>query len=314
MILPKFAYTKPKSIKEAIEVYKRYNGNACFFAGGTDLMPLAKQRLVSPDAVIDIKDIEELKIIENKDGWLTIGSNVTLYDLKNYPTTKEFFKGLYESLDETSCETLQMRGTIGGNILQNTRCLFYNKSIEWRTARGFCFKMGGTICNAVPKGNVCFSNYCSDNAVSLITLSAEIQLVGLNAERRIALEKVFSGNGIKPFATEPGEILTRIYIPLEKNTGAYEKLRVRGSIDYPLISAAVALKNNGGRVSVGGIGPAPLLYNINSTDKDSIEEIAQKAYGDAKTVANTVLTPAYRKRMVSVLIKRVIKRALQEGN
>lgn len=314
MILPKFTYAKPKSIDESIELYKRYDGRVCYLAGGTDVIPLAKQRLVAPDVVIDLKNIEELKTIEKNDNWLTIGANVTLFDLKKYPLTREFFKGLYESLDETSCETLQMRGTIGGNILQNTRCLFYNKSIEWRTARGFCFKMGGTLCNAVPNGNVCFSNYCSDNALSLITLSTELEFVGLKGKRRVAIENIFSGNGVKPFNLEPGEILTRICIPLEKNRGAYEKLRVRGSIDYPLISVAVALKGDGGKVSIGGVGPAPLSYHLNNTEEGSIEELAQTAYSDVKTVANTVLTPSYRKRMARVLVRRVIKRALQEGN
>lgn len=312
MILPKFTYAKPKSIDETIELYTRYEGRACYLAGGTDIIPLAKQRLVAPVIVIDLKNIEGLKAIEKNDDFLIIGANTTIFDLKKYPLTKEYFRGFYESLDETSCETLQMRGTIGGNILQNTRCLFYNKSIEWRTARGFCFKMGGAVCNAVPKGNICFSNYCSDNAVSLITLSAELGFVSPKGERRINIEKIFSGNGIKPFNLEPGEILTRIYIPMKKNSGAYEKIRVRGSIDYPLINVAVALKDSGGDVSIGGVGPAPLSYHIDSVDENSVEALAQKAYSDVKTVANTVLTPSYRKRMAKVLVKRAIKRALQE--
>ncbi len=151
MILPKFEYKKAQSVAEAIALYKEQTGKAQYLAGGTDLIPLVKLRLSTPKAVIDLKGIEELKAISRRDGWLAIGANVTLFDLKNDPLIKKYFPALYESLDATSCETLQMRGTIGGNILQDTRCLQYNQSLEWRTARGFCFKMGGKACNVVPK-------------------------------------------------------------------------------------------------------------------------------------------------------------------
>jgi 4-hydroxybenzoyl-CoA reductase subunit beta len=313
MILPKFEYKKAKSVAGAIALYENHNGQAQYLAGGTDLIPLVKLRLSTPSAIIDLKGIEELNAVSRSDEWLMIGANVTLFNLKNHALVKECFPAFYESLDATSSETLQMRGTIGGNILQNTRCLFYDKSLEWRMARGFCFKMGGNVCNVVPKGQACFSNYCSDNAISLIALSAEVLLAGPQGERRIKLEKIFTGNGVRPFAIVPGEILTQVLIPMEKNRSVYEKLRVRGSIDYPLVGVAVSLKDASRRVCVGGLGPSPLVYGLEGTGANELEGVAQNAYAGAKTVSNAVLAPAYRKRMVSVLVKRAIHRALQEG-
>ena len=312
MILPNFEYKKAQSVSGAIDLYKEFKGEALYLAGGTDLVPLIKLRLQQPSAVIDLKDIEELKGISQADGWLVIGPNATLFDLKKDPSVKENFPALYESLETTACETLQMRGTIGGNILQDTRCLEFNKSLEWRTARGFCYKMGGETCNVVPKAKACFSNYCSDNAPSLISLSARVKLVGPAGERTVALEEIFSGDGRKPFTLEKGEILTEIQIPMEKTKGAYEKLRVRDSMDYPLAGVAVSMKGAAARVCVGGIGLVPRLYELDQVDEGAVKEVAKKASSDAKPVTNAVLSPGYRKQMVAVLVKRAITRVLQE--
>ncbi len=312
MILPRFEYKKARTIEEALELYNKYNGEACYLAGGTDLIPILKQRLYSPKAVIDIKGIKELKAIGKKGGNLLVGPNVTLYELKENPQIKTYLPCLFESLDATSCETLQMRGTIGGNIMQNTRCLQYNKSLEWRTARGFCYKMGGGECNVVPHAKSCFSNYCGDNAPSLMAAEAKVRLVGPEGARTIKMEKLFSGDGKTPFTIKPGEILKEIIIPLKETKGVYEKLTVRGSIDYPLVGIALAAAGNSARVCVTGIGPSPRLYELKELNEKTINTIADKAYDDAKPVANAVLTPAYRKKMVRVLIKKAYNR-LESG-
>ncbi len=313
MILPKFEYKKAESITKAITFYESYNGKVRYLAGGTDLIPLMKLRLSTPTAIIDLKGIEELKAISHQGGELAIGANVTLFDLKNNDTVKEYFPVLYESLDKTSCETLQMRGTIGGNILQGTRCLLYNKSLEWREARGFCFKMGGETCNVVPNARSCFSNYCSDNALSLMALSASVKLVGPQGRRKMKLKKIFSGDGRNPFTLMPGEILTEIRIPMKTSKGAYQKLRIRGSIDYPLLGVAVSVKDNAGKICVGGIGSTPLVYNLESINQGTIKDIAKQATNNVRPVSNATLSAVYRKKMVNVLIRRAMKQVLKEG-
>lgn len=313
MILPKFEYKRAQSIAEAVGFYAQFNGQARYLAGGTDLIPLLKLRLSTPAAIIDLKHIKELKTLSRSGGGLVIGANVALFDLKNDPLVKGYFPALSESLEATSCETLQMRGTLGGNILQDTRCLLYNKSLEWRTARGFCWKMGGQACNVVPNAENCFSNYCSDNAPSLITLSAQVKLAGPRGERTVKLEKIFRGDGRKPFTLEPGEILTQIRLPLEKTKGTYEKLRVRGSMDYPLVGVAVSMKGSSAKVCVGGIGLSPRVYNLKNMDENSIKDTAAQAVADAKPVLNATVSPVYRKKMVGVLFKRAIKKVQRGG-
>jgi 4-hydroxybenzoyl-CoA reductase subunit beta len=312
MILPKLAYKKAKDLEDAIHLFQKYDKNSLYLAGGTDLIPQLKLRLHTPMALIDLKGVADLKGIDVQESWLSIGANTTLFDLKNDPVVKEYFPALFQSLDATSCETLQMRGTIGGNILQNTRCLFYNKSLEWRKAKGFCFKMGGETCNAVPGTRACFAYYCSDNVPPLFTLSAEIILSGVGGERKINLSEIFSRDSKKPFRIMPGEILTRILIPLKKSKGAFEKIRVRGSIDYPLVNAAVSVKNGKGKVSIGGVGPVPFVYNLDNLDTHAMEELADRVYSDSRPVANTTLSASYRKRMSKVLAKRIVANVLQE--
>lgn len=314
MILPQFEYKKARSVADAVALYKKQKGKARYLAGGTDLIPLIKLRLLTPRAVIDIKGIEDLKAVSSRGGSLSVGAGVTLFDLKNNPLTAGYFPALHESLEATACETLQMRGTLGGNILQDTRCLEHNQSLEWRTARGFCVKTGGRECNVVKGAKMCFANYCSDNASSLITLSAQVKLVGPGGDRTVKLENLFTGDGRMPFALEDGEILTHILIPMKKTRGAYEKLRVRESMDYPLVGVAVSVIATKARVCVGGVGAAPRLYVIKDiTDAASIRELAEKASADAKPVPNATVSAPYRKKMVGVLLKRAVKRALEGG-
>lgn len=313
MMLPTFEYKKAEDIASATALYERCRGEAHYLAGGTDVIPLVKWRLFAPSVMIDLKGIPQLKTISRQNTRLSIGANITLFDLKNHAAIQEYFPALYESLEATSCETLQMRGTIGGNILQNTRCLLYNKSLEWRMARGLCYKMGGKTCNAVPNAKNCFSNYCSDNAVSLLSLSASVKLVGPKGERKIKLEKLYSGEGRTPFTLLPGEILTEVLLPMKRSRGAYEKLRVRNAIDYPLLGVAVSVNGDKGRVCVGGVGLSPLVFDLKDTEGATIKAVAQEARRQVRPVANATLSPIYRKKMVEPLMQRAFKRALKEG-
>jgi 4-hydroxybenzoyl-CoA reductase subunit beta len=179
-------------------------------------------------------------------------------------------------------------------------------------AKGFCFKTGGETCNVVPNGRACFANYCSDNVPSLLTLSAEVTLNGIGGERRMNLAEIFTGNGRTPFRILLGEILTRILIPLRKTKGAYEKIRVRDSIDYPLVNAAISVEDGRGKLSIGAVGPVPFVYYLENMKENTVEEIVGRVHSDSRPVANTTLSAAYRKKMSRVLAKRVVAKVLQE--
>jgi len=311
VILRKFEYLRPASIKEALELYDKFEGGAVYLSGGTDLVPRMKLGLERPSAVIDIKQIAPLKRVEDQGEWVKIGSLVPLFDLRQEGWVVDNFPALKASLDATSCETLQMRGTIGGNLLQNSRCLFYNQSVFWRKSKGFCFKMGGDKCNAVPGAKRCFANYCSDNATSLSTLTCELELSGPDGARRIALDELYSGKPGKPFKVRAGEILTAIFVKKENTQGGYEKLRLRGSIDYPLLGLAFSLKDGKGTLAVGAVGAKPRAVELTEFKKDSVKEAVDTLLKDLTPVNNTVVEASYRKQMVPVMAERLIKKTVE---
>lgn len=312
MILPRLDYKKARTIKEALDLFEKYKGDAIYLAGGTDLIPRIKLRLKTPSILIDIKGIEELSGIRRKGGLISIGANTTIFELKNNEIIRENYPALYEAASLTSCETLQMRGTIGGNIAQDSRCLFYNKSIEWRKAKGFCYKMGGNVCHATGGKNVCFANYSSDLSPALISLDAKLVIVGKKGERRCGIDDIYSGRAEAPFKLEAGEIIKEIEIQEGKRVGAFEKLRIRESIDYPLINGAFSLNGKGGILSIGGVGARPLIYKIESLKERENGWLFDKIYSDLKPVGNTVISADYRKKMGGIIARRLLKRVGEE--
>jgi len=311
MITSKFDFRNPKDIEEAVRLYREFQGEAVYLSGGTDLVPRMKLGLEKPKVVIDLKRIVALSTLDDQGDWIRIGPLARIFDLKQNDLIRESSPALVASLDATSCESLQMRGTIGGNLLQNSRCLFYNQSEFWRRSKGFCLKMGGESCNAVPGAKTCFANYCSDNAPALCSLSAEIELSGPDEVRRLTLEELYTNKADKPFDLQPGEILTAIFVPKKKSIGGYEKLRVRGAIDYPLLGVAFSLVDGTGKLAVGAVGPKPYVAEMKHASNDKIGEAVETVLKQVRPVGNTVLDPDYRKRMIPLLAGRLISKVME---
>ncbi len=311
MIASKFEFRSPKDVEEAVRLYREFEGEAVYLSGGTDLVPRMKLGLEKPKVVIDLKRIASLTTVEDQGDWIRIGALARIFDLKQNDIVRGEFPALEASLEGTSCESLQMRGTIGGNLLQNSRCLFYNQSEFWRRSKGFCLKMGGESCNAVPGAKTCFANYCSDNATALCTLSAEIELSGPDGTRRVNLEGLYSNKAERPFEIQPGEILTAIFLPKMRSVGGYEKLRVRGAIDYPLLGVAFSFVDGTGKLAVGAVGPRPYVVEIKQPFRDTVGEAVETVLKQVKPVGNTVLDPDYRKQMIPVLAGRLVNKVME---
>ena len=130
--------------------------------------------------------------------------------------------------------------TAGGNILQNTRCMYYNQSGMVLNGLERCHKRGGNVCLAVKGSKRCFSVYQGDMAPAFIAFDARCVLEKKGSTRTVSLTELFTGNGAAPFAIGADELLTKIIIPNPEGIygSAYRKLRLRGSTDYPLASAA----------------------------------------------------------------------------
>ena len=306
-LLPEFEYERPGGIEELVDLLSNYEGEAAILAGGTDLIPRIKMGLKKPDLVIDIKDIRGLRQIKNEDLNVKIGSLTTIFDIKNNPLIKERFPALHEAAVLTASENLQQRGTIGGNIIQDTRCLYYNKPKEWRDAFKPCLKTGGEICNAVKGSKKCFSVYCGDLAVALISLGAHLCILSNVGEKEVPLENIFTGNGESPFSLTRSDFIKEIIISSTNKTGGYEKLRIREAIDYPVVNIALSMDAEyKGSLVVGSMGAKPLLYKFSSNEE--MRQLPEMAYKDAFPVDNLALSPRYRKQMVKIISEKLIGR------
>ncbi|HXM67486.1 MAG TPA: FAD binding domain-containing protein, partial [Candidatus Acidoferrum sp.] len=215
---------------------------------------------------------------------------------------------------------LRNMGTIGGNICLDTRCLWYNQSLTWRKGCGFCIKKDGDLCHVAPGGTKCWAAFSGDTPPALLCLNATIEIAAANGTRQIPLHEFYTGDGENYRKLLPGELVTRILLPAESAgfRGVYRKLRVRGSIDYPLAGVAVALKRSNGhvqdaRIAMTAVNPAPLLVQRAGemlvgkvVDEALAETVADMAARTSKPLTTSALTPEYRREMIRVFTKRAV--------
>jgi 4-hydroxybenzoyl-CoA reductase subunit beta len=328
MGLPKFQYVAPRKVAKAISLQTE---SGKFLAGGTDLFVAMKERISCPDPLIDLNSISELKGIErDKKKRLRVGALTTLTQLKENSIIQKHFPVLSQTVPLISTPVLQNMGTVGGNLCLDTRCYYYNQSVFLKKRWKPCFKIGGKTCHVVGGGDSCYAVYSGDLAPPLIALGAKVKLIGSHSSKEIGLQRFFSGSGIKPNALKFNDILSEIIIPVppEHSACSYKKLRLRDTIDFPLLGVSVFLdleERNGRckdiRLVLGAVGPSPLvvkeaaqLIRGKEITPKLIDEVSQIAWKVAHPVANTASSPRYRRDMVRVFTKNAIEEALSRIN
>ncbi|OPX41035.1 MAG: hypothetical protein B1H13_04255 [Desulfobacteraceae bacterium 4484_190.3] len=310
-LLPDFEYRRPGTLKDAISLLSDYGEEAVLLAGGTALVPRLRLGLKRPNLVIDIKEMaEDLRYVKNEAGVLRVGCLSTIYEIKKNALIRDNYPSLHEAATLMASEDIQQRGTVGGNILQDTRCTYYNKSERWRKGFQSCFKMGGAICNAAKGGKKCLSVYSGDLAPALISLGASVCIMSSDGERELPLEDIFSGDGSAPFSLTGTDFLKEIILPIARKKGGYDKFRLRKSIDYPIANAAFSIDDeHHGRVVVGSSGPKPFIYDFSSPEE--LNKIPGRAYDDMRLINNMSFPPLYRKHLAKVLVERLIRRDIK---
>jgi 4-hydroxybenzoyl-CoA reductase subunit beta len=323
--LPQFKLLRPRSLDEALAYLSAYANDIRIVAGGTDLIPSMRQGLFEPQYVLDIRHVAELQGIRESDSGVEIGALTTLSAIERSEFLRQHYPVLTEAAGTIASPVLRNMGTIGGNICLDTRCLWYNQSLTWRQSCGFCIKKDGDLCHVAPGGQKCWAAFSGDTPPALLCLNAEIEIVGAAGRRRLALRDFYTGLGDSYRRLEPNELLTRVFLPKSSADfrGVYRKLRIRGSIDYPLAGVAVALKRSNGHVSeaqiaLTAVNPAPVLVKgasqtlegkiVDEALAEAIGELAAKA---AKPLTTSALTPEYRREMIRVFTKRAVLAAVQ---
>ncbi len=240
--MPKFKVINPTSVNEAVAAIAQ-NEDARFIAGGTDINPNLKHRLLDPKHLIALNGVEEMFGISQSDSGLRIGAMESLTHVETNELIQQLAPGLASAARQVSGPQLRNMGTIGGNIMLDTRCQWYNQTYFWRQSLGFCLKKDGDLCHVIKGGSKCVAAASNDTAAALSTLQAELEFANADGVTRIAIDKLWQADGIWNKKVSPHDLLVAVHLPatvLNQN-GSYQKLRDRNSIDFPLLGIAARL-------------------------------------------------------------------------
>jgi len=220
---------------------------------------------------------------------------------------------------------LRNMGSIGGNLLLDTRCNYYDQNYEWRKAIHFCMKKDGEICWVAPSSPRCWAVQSSDCAPVMVAIGAKVKLVSNSGERMISAAELYNDDGIRHLNKRPDELLTEIHLPPVNGWRAtYWKLRRRGTFDFPVLGVAASLKLSAdgtvedSKIILGGVGSHPIeataAQNVIAGKKlteEIIREAAQAAYKPAKPLDNTDFAMTWRKEMARLYVAGALRELVQ---
>ena len=325
MHLDPFDLHRPTTVEEAVGLAHDLAGRFDYLAGGTDLLPNYKMHLNLKPHLIALEDVLELR--GHAPG--RIGAMERLADLESDRELLAVYPVLADALGEVATPLVRASGTVGGNLLVETRCFFFNQSYFWRASLGFCLKADGDRCHVVPQKERCYATFSGDLAPALLALDAEVEIAGASGRRRVPLGGLYDGkgDGIRRLTLAPGELLVAVHLPPPARgaKGRYKKLRIRPSFDFPELGVAVAGRWDSTRVeslrlAVAGVETYPRRFDEltealagRAPTEEAVRHLAGEVMRNVRPVHNTFLPPDYRRRMVEVYVRRAVAEA-REGS
>ena len=321
MRLPKFEYRTPQTIADAVKIMAAAGPAGQFVAGGTDLYPNMKRRQQMPKTVISVMRLNELnKVTGNGASGMSIGASVTLTDLCENEIINRDYPVIAFAARTISTPILRNMGTIGGNLLLDTRCNYYDQNYEWRKGINFCLKKDGDVCWVAPGSSKCWAVQSADLVPVMVAIGAKLKFASTLGERVVDAAGLYNDDGINYLHKRPDELLVSIELPPTNGWRAsYQKLRRRGAFDFPVLGVAAYIKRENGivndaRVILGGIAPSPIeikeagvLLTGKSLDNDQIHAVAEAAYVKARPLDNTDFVYQWRKQMARQYTIRALK-------
>lgn len=317
MLLPPFTLHEPTTVKEAVELKARFP-DSDLVAGGTDLLPNYKWGLNTRAHVISLARVEEMRELSTT----RIGALVTLTQIEKSGMLAASLPILPETARQIATPLLRNSATLGGNLMLENRCFFFNQTFLWRKAINFCLKADGDACHVVPQKEKCYSTFSADMPAALMALGATMDLVSARGQRTVPLAQVYNGvDGIQRMSKEADELVTGVNIPRESSgwLSTYKKLRLRDSFDFPELGIAAAIRLERGnlagfRLVANALEHVPIVLDdlgeahlgAPFTD-DVVASIAKAAEQRVRPVKNTNLPPSYRKAMTRVYTERALR-------
>lgn len=316
-----YEYHRPGTVEEAIALLAEHAGGVMPIAGGTDLVPNMKHKLFTPGHLVSLRGIEEMQGVSEDADSFTIGAATSLDTVARNPRVLEALPSLVRACSLVSGPQLRRMGTIGGNVCLDTRCTYYNQTLFWRRALGYCLKKDGTACHVVKGGTRCVAAHSADAATALLPLEAELRIVGPGGERTVSIDRFFTSDGVWNRRMEPNELLVSIRVPRPGygTRHSFQKLRARDSIDFPMLNLAVRVDFSENQrvadlqMAASAMGSYPRkLGKVGSIAEGNtltdvvVEEVAQEAFRQCHPLENIAVDSEWRRAMVPVLVRRAL--------
>lgn len=269
-----FTYMRASTAEDAVRAVSNDGAGTRFIAGGTTLYDLMKLNVETPTRVVDITGLKELDRIDTgAPGELVFGALARMSDVASHPQIVAEYPALSESLWRAASQQLRNMATLGGNLLQRTRCAYFRAGEPFacnkrKPGSGCAAQRGIDRGHALLGGSdACIAVYPGDLAIALVAFDAKIDILAPDGQRTIAVEALHREPGATPeveTTLKPGELILRIRVPKTAmgRVSTYLKIRDRESYAFALASAAVALDMDGdtvreARIAVGGLATRP---------------------------------------------------------
>ncbi len=313
-----FQVARPRDLEAAIALCSG-NAQSRYIAGGTDLMVNIRRGIRQPELLIDISGLDVLHAFEITDAGAHIGAGVTLAQLAAADGVRERYRAVAEAAAAIAGPGHRSVATVGGNLCLDTRCIYYNQSEWWRHANNYCLKNRGDTCHVAPQGKRCHAAFSGDLAPALMVLGAEIEILGAAGRRRIPLSELYTENGRAHLRLSLGELILRVQLPGAPPPSAYAKVRLRGSIDFPLAGVAVSLAMAAGvvsafRVALTGTNSRPFLLEGTESflgrplDEEALARLDKLVQKQVQPMRTTLASANYRRLAAAALARRLAAR------
>jgi xanthine dehydrogenase YagS FAD-binding subunit len=319
-----FEYANPTTVQEAVGQLGSQWGEADVLAGGTDLISLMKEYLVTPKRLVNIKNIKELGGIQDSKSGLRIGAAVTIDELLESAVVHKSFPALTEAARGVASPQIRNMGTVGGDLCQRPRCWYFRggAGLLGKSKNGSSLIPNGENKFHAILGNSGPAYFVSPSSLgpALVALGAKVKLVSAKGNREVAVEKFFvtpMNDSSREIALMPNELLTEIVIPHDGAKNATYEVRQKEALDWPLATASVALKMKGSsiasaRVVLGAVAPTP--WAASQADqvlagKSLTPALAEEAGKAAVANATPLSQNAYKVQLARVAVKRALMQA-----
>lgn len=329
----KFSWYEAKSIEDALgqvsstvsdEIIKQTGKSAVIKAGGTDLLDLVKEGIVQPQKIVNIRNLPGLnQVTFDQQSGLRLGANTTLSEIESNNIVSERYHALYEAVSHAATPQIRNMATLGGNLMQRTRCWYF------RSADHDCLRKGGGRCfarkgenenHAIMNNGGCVSIHASSVSTALVAYDAFVEVVNQDNEaRQIPIEEFFVSPGEDPTTEtvlKSNELITAVILPTpsSRTKSFYVKQGVRESYDWSLADVALVAEMNGNKITkarivLGAAAPTPLRSRDAERYLVGKQANNESAAGTARAAiqrARPLSKNAYKIPLFEALVKQAV--------